>query len=168
MPSGRPTGTRMITIRTPPRRIHRGRRNRPATTSPRAAGRGTVAPRICGLFTATTSLRRPARCATWVCGALCLPDGGVWWVGGGVRCTSLPTLAVTHEGLINMLALWDQRGQGVGLPNLLGVRREEPEQVRDSDASSTQTPKDPICFGECQPNFGSVSGTYEGVGLYLV
>jgi hypothetical protein len=35
------------------------------------------------------------------------------------------------------------RGQDVGLPNLLGVRREEPEQVRDSDTSSTQPHKDP-------------------------
>ncbi|MDY7080027.1 MAG: glycosyltransferase family 1 protein [Chloroflexota bacterium] len=35
------------------------------------------------------------------------------------------------------------RGCGFGLPNLLGARREEPEQVRDSDTSSTQTPRDP-------------------------
>jgi len=35
------------------------------------------------------------------------------------------------------------RGQGIRVPNLLGVRRNEPEQVRDSDTSSTQTPIDP-------------------------
>ncbi len=46
--------------------------------------------------------------------------------------------------LIQELGLFGiSRGQGVRVPNLLGVRREEPEQVRESDMSSTQTPKDP-------------------------
>ncbi|MEE8391507.1 MAG: hypothetical protein V3S14_12030 [Anaerolineae bacterium] len=36
------------------------------------------------------------------------------------------------------------RGQGIGVPNLLGVQRKEPEQVRESDTSSTQTPRDPV------------------------
>ncbi len=35
------------------------------------------------------------------------------------------------------------RGQGIGVPNLLGVQHKEPEQVRNSDTSSTQTPKNP-------------------------
>jgi hypothetical protein len=34
-------------------------------------------------------------------------------------------------------------GQSIGLPNLLGVWRKEPEQVRESDTSTIQTPRDP-------------------------
>jgi hypothetical protein len=34
-------------------------------------------------------------------------------------------------------------GQSIGLPNLLGVWRKEPEQVRESDTSTMQTPRDP-------------------------
>jgi HAD superfamily hydrolase (TIGR01490 family) len=40
-------------------------------------------------------------------------------------------------------ALWDFHGQSIGLPNLLGVWRKEPEQVRESDTSTMQTPRDP-------------------------
>ena len=36
------------------------------------------------------------------------------------------------------------QGQGIGLPNLLGVWRKEPEQVRESDVSTLQTPRDPM------------------------
>jgi hypothetical protein len=37
------------------------------------------------------------------------------------------------------------RGQGIGVPNLLGVRRNEPEQVRESDVPSTHSPGEPSC-----------------------
>jgi hypothetical protein len=39
--------------------------------------------------------------------------------------------------------LWDSAWQGVGFLNLLGVTCKDPEQVRDSDMSPTQTPKAP-------------------------
>ena len=38
------------------------------------------------------------------------------------------------------------QGRGVGVPNLLGVWRNEPEQVRESDVSTLQTPRDPVYF----------------------
>ena len=49
------------------------------------------------------------------------------------------------------MSLWEFAWSRVGLPNdstelvagLLGVRREEPEQVRDSDTPSTRTRRDP-------------------------
>jgi len=51
------------------------------------------------------------------------------------------------------------QGQGVGLPNLLGVQRKEPEQdfgelsrvVRESDMSILQTPRDPTIRTVRQP-----------------
>ncbi len=49
------------------------------------------------------------------------------------------------------------QGQGVGLPNLLGARCKEPEQVRDSNTSPPQTPRDPknviIYQGAKKPGF---------------
>ena len=35
------------------------------------------------------------------------------------------------------------QGHGVGIPNLLGPRRDKPQQVGDSGPLSTPTPKDP-------------------------
>jgi len=54
----------------------------------------------------------------------------------------LPPLSPPTGGMSSCL-LGISRGQGIGLLNLLGVRCEETEQVRDSDAPSTQAPKDP-------------------------
>jgi hypothetical protein len=36
------------------------------------------------------------------------------------------------------------RGQGTGVPNSLGVRRNEPEQVRDSTVPFVQSPREPV------------------------
>ena len=49
-------------------------------------------------------------------------------------------------GSFQIYPLWlsgISRGQGVGSTNLLGVQREEPEQVRDSDVLSTPSPREP-------------------------
>jgi len=56
------------------------------------------------------------------------------------------------DDLINQIVykLWlfgISQGQGAGLPNLLGARRKEPEQVGDSDRSPLQTPRDPKLYG---------------------
>ena len=42
------------------------------------------------------------------------------------------------------------RGWDIGVPNLLGVWRKESEQVRDSDASSTQSPREPLSLRESE------------------
>ena len=39
------------------------------------------------------------------------------------------------------------QGLCVGIPNLLGASREKPEQVRESDVSILQTPRDPEIIG---------------------
>ena len=52
------------------------------------------------------------------------------------------------------MSLWEFAWSRVGLPNdstelvagLLGVRRKEPEQVRDSDMLPTRNPKEPYLF----------------------
>ena len=56
---------------------------------------------------------------------------------------------VATMGLVLYLEIWlfgILHGWGIGLPNLLGVARKEPEQVRDSDTVTMQTPRDPKFF----------------------
>ena len=54
------------------------------------------------------------------------------------------------------------RGRGSGFPNLLGVAGKEPEQVWDSNALTTQTPRDSDLFlcGEIQSFFFQQSVIY--------
>ncbi len=56
-------------------------------------------------------------------------------------------------GLCLLIRLFFQspRGQAVGVPHLLGVRRSDAEQVRDSDALFTEAPRAPLIQGRSTP-----------------
>ncbi len=62
-------------------------------------------------------------------------------------CRTEPHLGVqTPQATGNYWLSGILRGWSVGLPNLLGAMREEPEQVRDSNTLTTPSPKDPNYF----------------------
>jgi len=56
-------------------------------------------------------------------------------------------------GLCSLIRLffWSPRGQAVGVPNLLGLRRNDAEQVRDSDALFTEAPRASLIQGRSTP-----------------
>ena len=56
------------------------------------------------------------------------------------------------------------RGQGIGLPNLLGAWRKDPQQVGESDMATTRNPRDTKSLFH-NPRFGAINQPSPAQGL---